>query len=251
MSESMTEFLPIQRARMFAGPNGSGKSAIKDYVSERLRGHYINPDDIETQIRREGGFDFALWGLRPDAAQLLPFLASHPLVAKGEQVEAVRALTVSGTRLDFSQAPVNSYLASALTDFLRQRLLEAGDNFTFETVMSYKDKVEFLRHAQDCGSRTYLYYVCTKDPRINIARVASRVANGGHAVPEAKIVDRYWKSLDLLFPAILASNRAYLFDNSEEGGKAQCFAEFADGQITIRSSPQPLWFHTYVWDKMR
>ncbi len=247
MSESPT----IRRARMFAGPNGSGKSVIKENVSPRLRGRYINPDDIEADIRRQGKFDFALWGLQPRAEQLLPFLASHPLVEKGEQVEAVRALRVSGTRLDFSQAPINSYLASALSDFLRKRLLEAGDDFTFETVMSHKDKVEFLSYAQGCGYRTYLYYVCTKDPRINIDRVANRVANGGHAVREDKIVDRYWKSLDLLLPAILASNRAYLFDNSEEGGKAQCFAEFEDGHLTIRSSPQPRWFHTYVLDKTR
>ena len=41
----------IPRLRMFAGPNGSGKSTIKDVINKELLGIYINPDDIEKNIR--------------------------------------------------------------------------------------------------------------------------------------------------------------------------------------------------------
>ena len=69
-------------------------------------------------------------------------------------------------------------------DFIRQKLLEARVSFTFETVMSVPDKVAFLRKAQQFGYRTYLYYVATEDPDINISRVRYRVKMGGHPVPE-------------------------------------------------------------------
>lgn len=41
----------IPRLRMFAGPNGSGKSTIKDVINKELLGIYINPDDIEKNIK--------------------------------------------------------------------------------------------------------------------------------------------------------------------------------------------------------
>jgi predicted ABC-type ATPase len=41
----------IPRLRIFAGPNGSGKSTIKDVLSDNLLGVYINPDEIENEIR--------------------------------------------------------------------------------------------------------------------------------------------------------------------------------------------------------
>ena len=46
--------LEIPRLRMFAGPNGSGKSTIKDVINKELLGIYINPDDIEKNIKENG-----------------------------------------------------------------------------------------------------------------------------------------------------------------------------------------------------
>ena len=36
---------------MFAGPNGSGKSTFKSIIRPELLGIFINPDEIEKQIR--------------------------------------------------------------------------------------------------------------------------------------------------------------------------------------------------------
>lgn len=80
--------------------------------------------------------------------------------------------------------------------------------------MSHLGKVEFLQQAQQIGYRTYLYYVATDDPSINVSRVANRVAMNGHDVPSEKIIARYYKSLELLTEAIRHTNRAYIFDNS-------------------------------------
>lgn len=36
---------------MFAGPNGSGKSTLKTVLPPALLGVYINPDEIEQELR--------------------------------------------------------------------------------------------------------------------------------------------------------------------------------------------------------
>jgi predicted ABC-type ATPase len=41
----------LPRLRMFAGPNGSGKSTLKTVLPPELLGVYLNPDEIESQIR--------------------------------------------------------------------------------------------------------------------------------------------------------------------------------------------------------
>jgi predicted ABC-type ATPase len=116
--------------------------------------------------------------------------------------------------LIFGEVEVNSYFASVAADFIRQILLRNQVSFTIETVMSHPSKVDLLRQAQNGGFRTYLYYIATDDPAINISRVRNRVIMGGHSVPEDLIVNRYYRSLDLLMDAIRYTNRAYVFDNS-------------------------------------
>ena len=39
-------------------------------------------------------------------------------------------------------------------------------------------------------------FVLTADPQINVARIESRVASGGHDVERSKVIDRYYKSID-------------------------------------------------------
>lgn len=69
-------------------------------------------------------------------------------------------------------------MSAILTDFLRNKLLERGDSFTFETVMTSEDKIEILQKAQRLGFRTYLYYVATEDPDISLTRIQHRVKTG-------------------------------------------------------------------------
>lgn len=199
---------------MFAGPNGSGKSVLKSYLPKPLLGVYLNPDEIESGVKKEGSVDMQSFGIQTTEQEVLhAFTASKFLQGEGFSKTA-KSLSFAESRLCFPSGIVNSYFASVLTDFLRRKLLQAGKTFTFETVMSHLGKVEFLQQAQQIGYRTYLYYVATDDPSINVSRVANRVAMNGHDVPSEKIIARYYKSLELLTEAIRHTNRAYIFDNS-------------------------------------
>ncbi len=242
----MTSATP--RLRMFAGPNGSGKSTIKSVIAPNLLGVYINPDEIEKDIRQFDFLDLTSFGVHCSADDILAYFAGSSLLAKADLLDEAAALRFNDNKLIFHDVAVNAYFASVAADFIRNKLLAAGVSFTFETVMSSPDKVAFLRKAQAQGFRTYLYYVATEDPEINISRVANRVRQGGHPVPQNKIVERYYRSLDLLFEAVQYANRAYIFDNSGHG--KVWLAEVTDGnELEMKSEAMPLWFKAALWDK--
>lgn len=104
--------------------------------------------------------------------------------------------------------------AQQLADELRDQCLCSGKSFSFETVMSHESKVQFMLRAKAAGFTTQLYFVATGDPNLNVGRVRTRVASGGHDVPEDRIVARYHRTIALLPQAMLASDRAVVFDNS-------------------------------------
>lgn len=242
----------IPRLRMFAGPNGSGKSTIKTLLTPELLGAYINPDEIQQSIESTGTCNLAVFGLATLHSDVRQFFQSSALVQRAGLQTAADEITVEeGTHIRFSPVEngMNAYLASVLADFVRRELLETKGTFTFETVLSSPDKVALLQQAKQTGYRTYLYFIATEDPEINVSRVLSRVQLGGHGVPTEKIISRYWRSLDLLVPAIRETNRAYIFDNS--GSQLSWIAEITDGcNIELKSNRMPAWFQHHVWNKV-
>jgi len=237
------------RLRIFAGPNGSGKSTLKSVINDELLGVYINPDEIEQYIKDNGFLDISRFKVTALKDEILDFFIKHPLVKKANLDLEAQKLSFDEYKLDFSNITINSYFASVCADFIRQKLIELKVSFTFETVMSSSDKVELLKKAQEKGYRTYLYFIATQDPIINISRVKNRVRNGGHDVPEEKIISRYYRSMELLSEAIKYSNRAYIFDNSTLD--RVWLAQINDGvEIEFKSEDIPTWMRYYLIDKL-
>lgn len=182
----------------------------------------------------------------------MPFFENSTLVRKAGLEDEASRLRFTDGKLHFGEVIVNAYFASVAADFLRHKLLEQRVSFSFETVMSSPDKIALMEKAQQLGYRTYLYYIATDDPAINVARVKARVKLGGHDVPEGKIVSRYARSLDLLLAAVKHTNRAYLFDNSRQGSDRLWVAEVTDGHdLELKCDPIPLWFQNAVWKKVQ
>jgi len=237
--------------RVFAGPNGSGKSSLKTLLSEPLLGVYLNPDDLEAAMKRDGGVNLSTYGFDGADSEALDFIRNSSFLNQSEFGDKIDTMSASGDGLFLGNMPANSYLASVLVDFLRQKLLTTRQTFTFETVMSHQGKVELLEQARKLGYRTYLYFVATDDPEINISRVASRVRLGGHPVPPDKISERYRRSLGLLLEAIRHTDRAYIFDNSGEGTDHALLAEITNGDsLELKVDEVPVWFANAVSDKL-
>ncbi len=241
--------MSVARMRMFAGPNGSGKSTLKTVLPPELLGVYLNPDDIEKSISSTHILDLSTYNITVDTSEVSDYFRNSVLFRKGETT--ARALPVLiGNIIEFNDDHEAEYQAASVTEFLRQQLVRKKVSFTFETVMSHPSKIDFLRYAKAEGFRTYLYYIATSDPIININRVNNRVLLGGHAVTEDKIRTRYERSLGLLADAIRNTDRAYIFDNSIESVNATSptwIAEITGGkELILRSDSQPAWFKAAV-----
>jgi predicted ABC-type ATPase len=214
----------------------------------------LNPDEIGEGIGKQGFLDFSAYGVTSTGDEVISFFKSFSFLIDGGSGDATKRLGFANGKLDFGKGAMNPYLATVAADFIRQKLLERKVSFTFETVMSHPSKVELLAKAQRADYRTYLYFVATDDPQINISRVRNRVKLGGHAVPEDRIVKRYYRSLDLLMEAIHYTDRAYVFDNSgdNEDRKHTWLAEITDGSVLdLKSDRNPEWFKRSVLDKIK
>lgn len=81
----------------------------------------------------------------------------------------------------------SDYEAAELAEMQREKHLQNMEDFCFETVMSTERNLNLLKRAKEKGYFIRCYYILTADPMINIFRVCTRVAVGGHDVPEEKI----------------------------------------------------------------
>lgn len=240
------------RLRVLAGPNGSGKSTIKPELKPQWIGAFINADDMERELKTAEGFlDLRGLGIQGDNAGVLERI-QQSLQTSGLEGKLPIPKLLAGMTLDAGMrlwvpGPYDSYLAAALADAVRHELLDEGQTFTFETVMSHESKIKFMRKARARGYRVYLYFVATDDPAINIDRVHRRVQQNGHDVEPDKVIERYHKSIALMTQACEIAHRAYLFDNS--GQKHKLLAEVTDfDTLTLAASVINPWLTgTQLW----
>lgn len=106
--------------------------------------------------------------------------------------------------------------AAKLAEKQREEHLEKMEDFCFETVMSTERNLNLLLRAKEKGYFIRCYYILTVDPVINVYRIKSRVASGGHDVPEDKILKRYERALALVGDVVAVSDICHIYDNSEE-----------------------------------
>jgi len=106
--------------------------------------------------------------------------------------------------------------AAQQADVLRNELVENGEDFTFETVLSTDRNILLLERAKQHGYEVLCVYALTCDANINIARVKMRSAAGGHGVPEEKIRNRYYKALELLPRLIAICDKILIYDRSDK-----------------------------------
>lgn len=114
---------------------------------------------------------------------------------------------------------------------LRYECLEQKRDFVFETVFSSQEKLDFLQKAKETGFFIRLFYVCTSDPAINVARITQRYLNGGHEVPISKVISRFYKSLLNATKAISFVDRAYVYDNSIDNQLPRLLYRTTEGKL--------------------
>jgi predicted ABC-type ATPase len=138
---------------------------------------------------------------------------------------------------------IDAYHAAALAEKLREELLRQRESFVFETVFSdpLGHKVAFLERAVSQGYTVVLCFIGLSGAQVSDDRVAMRVAQGGHDVPQDKIMARYPRSLDNLKRAIERLPHVWVYDNSDLSAPFRKVAEFERGERVKTYSPLPEW----------
>jgi len=115
--------------------------------------------------------------------------------------------------------------------------IRAHQTVGVETVLSTDKYRRLVLAAKKLRFEVRLTYIILDSPERNIERVRYRVAKGGHAVPEDKIVERYARSLEQLPWFLEQADMAEIFDNS--GMSPRLIAEKKDGVITLGRNALP------------
>ena len=74
-------------------------------------------------------------------------------------------------------------------------LLPQKVDFAIETTLSTRSYVQLVRRAQALGYRVHLIFFFLENEEQAIARVAQRVKNGGHGIPEEDIRRRFTRGI--------------------------------------------------------
>jgi predicted ABC-type ATPase len=129
----------------------------------------------------------------------------------------------------------HSYEAARIAAATREALIAKRKPFIAETVFSHPSKLDLLRHATTARYYTTVHVVLVPE-ELAVARVAARVAAGGHTVPEEKIRGRYQRLWPLVADAIVLADTATVYDNSHRRGPF-AVAGFSHGFVV----GNPLW----------
>ncbi len=100
---------------------------------------------------------------------------------------------------------------------LLERAISERLDFAFETTLGGHTIAALLRRAISEKIEVRVWYVGLSNPELHIARVRSRVAAGGHDIPESKIRERYESSRLNLVDLMPSLTELRVSDNSEEG----------------------------------
>lgn len=98
-------------------------------------------------------------------------------------------------------------------------LIEERKSFGFETTCAGRGHVRTLQTCHSAGYRRTLIYLWLTSPDLAVKRVARRVAQGGHHIPEQVVRRRYdagLKNMHRLYLPLV--DVAYIYDNSDEAG---------------------------------
>jgi predicted ABC-type ATPase len=158
-----------------------------------------------------------------------------------EGVEYLNPDDIARDRFGDWNSPTAVLEAARWTSARREELLTLHEGIAFETVFSAPDKVDFVARAKNAGYFIRIFFISTSDPRINAARVAGRIIQGGHSVPIEKIISRYGNSMANLSAALTLADRVYIYDNSIELADARLCARTHDGMLRKVHGPLPAW----------
>lgn len=144
-------------------------------------------------------------------------------------------------QLDAEHTEAVSYKAAKLAENLRMHLLRSGRSFCFETVFSHPSKIDFIATAKSLGYEVILIYIHLQTDELNQARVAQRVMDGGHNVPQDKIISRIPRTMSYVRDVLPLVDMAKFYDNSFHAKPFLSVAMLNKGKLHKQLDVLPEW----------
>jgi predicted ABC-type ATPase len=114
-----------------------------------------------------------------------------------------------------------------------RRQMEARRSFVTETVFANKSYLRLIESAKASGYHVSLLFVSVPSVEDSIARVADRVARGGHDVRESDIRRRWPIARQNLALAVKIADKGTVYNNSGYGKTPTVVARARSGRIEI------------------
>jgi len=99
-----------------------------------------------------------------------------------------------------------------------------------------------LGAARRAGFRIVIFHLHLGSADLAVARVAARVEEGGHLVPENKIRERYARNQQLIHDAILLADKGAVYDASRLNQAPRPLAKTSLGEADWVAQDLPEWF---------
>ena len=113
-------------------------------------------------------------------------------------------------------------------------LVRDGRSFAFETTCSGKSYIRLLKECRTAGWRISLIYLWVPSPEYSIARVARRVSQGGHHIPDDVIRRRYraglWNMRHLYLPL---AHEAFVLQSNRDGASRLIARRTAGSRLIV------------------
>jgi predicted ABC-type ATPase len=147
----------------------------------------------------------------------------------------------------------DAYSAARQADAFRRDLVARGESFIFETVFSdpVEAKIAFLQEAIGRGYGIVVCFVALSSHEISVERVAMRVSQGGHDVPNEKLRSRFPRTLKNLELAIQRLPHVLIYDNSDLSLPYREIIQFSNGCRVTESGSIPDWLRPHLPDAPR
>lgn len=129
----------------------------------------------------------------------------------------------------------------ALADAQRDDLMRRRQSFVTESTFSHPSKLVLLSKAREHGYRIFIYHIAVQSADISVMRVAARVGEGGHPVPEDKIRLRFLRNRSLIREAVLSADAGVVLDNSDVRTPFRLIYSFSSGLLAHADSHPPSW----------
>jgi predicted ABC-type ATPase len=183
---------------LIAGPNGAGKTTYAFRHIRQVSGsvRFVNLDEIARGI--------------------------SPLEPGAGRIEAAR----------IALSQISSWLAEPKGG----TNLDLRKSFSIETTLSGLTHLRTIEAAQRAGWRVMLLYFAVPDAETALHRIARRVSEGGHDVPEADVRRRFVRSIGNFRLYVARVDGWRVFDNRKLGSPIV----IAEGRAGCRiSRPEP------------